>query len=57
MHWAFNRFSDLSYDGAMYTALAYTAAALAVIVATRGSLGWREPHCQVGGGPGRRAES
>ena len=43
MHWAFNRFSDLSQDGAMYAALAYTAAALVVIVGTGGSLGYRRP--------------
>ena len=41
MHWSFNRFSDLSRDGAMYAALAYTAAALMVIIGTRGSLGFR----------------
>ncbi|MFZ3008411.1 MAG: CPBP family intramembrane glutamic endopeptidase [Phenylobacterium sp.] len=41
MHWAFNRFSDLSQDGAMYAALAYAGAALAVILGTRGSLGYR----------------
>ncbi|MBI1196496.1 MAG: CPBP family intramembrane metalloprotease [Phenylobacterium sp.] len=38
MHWAFNRFSDLNPAGAMYAALAYAAAAVAVIVATRGTL-------------------
>lgn len=43
MHWAFNRFSDLSQDGAMYAALAYTAAALVVIAGTGGSLGYRRP--------------
>ncbi len=43
MHWAFNRFSDLSYDGAMYTAVAYTLAAVGLIVATRGTLGYRQP--------------
>lgn len=42
MHWAFNRFSDLSHEGAMYAALAYTAAAVVLIVATRGSLGLRK---------------
>jgi len=41
MHWSFNRFSDLSQDGAIYAALAYTAAALLVIIATGGSLGYR----------------
>jgi len=41
MHWAFNRFSDLSHEGAIYAAAAYTAAAVAVIVATKGSLGLR----------------
>ena len=43
MHWSFNRFSDLSHAGAMYAALAYTASALAIIGATRGSLGFRRP--------------
>ncbi|MDP3870627.1 CPBP family intramembrane glutamic endopeptidase [Phenylobacterium sp.] len=43
MHWSFNRFSDLSQEGAIYAALAYTAAALVVILATRGSLGFRRP--------------
>lgn len=43
MHWSFNRFSDLGQDGAIYAALAYTAAAVAVIIATRGSLGFRRP--------------
>lgn len=38
MHWAFNRFSDLGPHGAMYAAVAYAGAALAVIVLTRGSL-------------------
>ena len=41
MHWAFNRFSDLGQDGAIYAAGAYTLAALVIIVATRGSLGYR----------------
>ena len=41
MHWAFNRFSDLGQDGAMYAAGAYTVAAVVVIVVTRGSLGVR----------------
>lgn len=41
MHWAFNRFSDLNQDGAMYAAVAYTIAAVAVILATRGTLGYR----------------
>ncbi len=41
MHWAFNRFSDLGQDGAIYAAGAYTLAALAVIGVTKGSLGVR----------------
>jgi membrane protease YdiL (CAAX protease family) len=41
MHWAFNRFSDLSHEGAMYAALAYAGVALAIIGVTRGSLGFR----------------
>ena len=40
MHWAFNRFSDLSHEGAMYTAVAYTLAAIGLIVVTRGALGY-----------------
>lgn len=43
MHWAFNRFSDLSLEGAMCTAAAYTLAALVVVVGTKGSLGFRQP--------------
>lgn len=43
MHWSFNRFSDLGHEGAIYAALAYTAAALAFIAVTRGSLGFRRP--------------
>lgn len=41
MHWAFNRFSDLGQDGAMYAALAYAVVALGVIIGTRGTLGFR----------------
>lgn len=41
MHWAFNRFSDLSQAGAMYTALAYTLVAMGLIVGTKGTLGHR----------------
>jgi uncharacterized protein len=43
MHWAFNRFSDLSTQGAIYAATAYFVAAAAVILATRGRLGLPRP--------------
>ena len=49
MHWSFNRFSDLGQDGAMITALAYAAAALGVIAATRGSLGFDLKHSAPSG--------
>lgn len=42
VHWAANRFSDLSSDGAMYCALAWAIAALAIIAATRGRLGYQQ---------------
>ncbi len=41
MHWAFNRFSDLGHDGAVYAALGYSAAAVAVIGGTGGRLGYQ----------------
>jgi uncharacterized protein len=40
MHWSFNRFSDLGSQGAVYAATAYFVVAVAVIVMTRGSLGF-----------------
>lgn len=39
MHWASNRFMVLEGDGAMYTALTYTVAAILVVAATRAQLG------------------
>jgi membrane protease YdiL (CAAX protease family) len=39
MHWSSNRFLVLEGDGAMYAAITYTAAALIVVIATRGWLG------------------
>lgn len=39
VHWAANRFNDLSVDGATYCAIAWTLAAVAVILTTRGRLG------------------
>ena len=39
MHWAFNRFSDLSARGAIYAAASYFLAAVFVIFFTRGRLG------------------
>lgn len=41
IHWAFNRFTDLSETGAMYAAIAYAAAAIVVVLATRGQLGFK----------------
>ena len=38
IHWAFNRFADLTPIGAFYTALVFTVAALVVVAATRGRL-------------------
>jgi membrane protease YdiL (CAAX protease family) len=40
VHWASNRFNDLSSEGAMYCAIAWTLAAVAIVVATRGALGY-----------------
>jgi hypothetical protein len=55
MHWAFNRFSDLGSQGAIYAATAYFLAAAAVIVATRGRLGLlRRSDPEIGAGPNRR---
>ena len=48
MHWAFNRFSDLGQDGAIYAAVAYTLAALLVIACTKGSLGYRPTSAMTG---------
>ncbi|HEY4941632.1 MAG TPA: CPBP family intramembrane glutamic endopeptidase [Rhizomicrobium sp.] len=39
MHWAANRFMALEGDGAMYTAVTFTAAAALIVAATRGRLG------------------
>jgi membrane protease YdiL (CAAX protease family) len=39
VHWAANRFNDLSAAGAMYCAIAWTLAAVTIIVATRGRIG------------------
>jgi membrane protease YdiL (CAAX protease family) len=39
MHWASNRFTVLEGQGAMYTAIAYSLAAVIVVLATRGRLG------------------
>jgi membrane protease YdiL (CAAX protease family) len=42
MHWASNRFTILEGQGAMYTAIIYTVAAIIIITATRGRLGLRQ---------------
>jgi membrane protease YdiL (CAAX protease family) len=42
VHWAANRFNDLSVDGATYCAIAWTIAAVAVVLATRGQIGVRD---------------
>jgi hypothetical protein len=39
VHWAANRFNDLSVEGATYCAIAWTVAAVAVILTTRGQIG------------------
>lgn len=39
MHWASNRFTVLEGDGAMYTAVTYTLAAIVIVIATRSRLG------------------
>ena len=50
VHWSFNRFSDLGHDGAIYAALAYTLAAMAIILSTKGSLGYRRAASSIDGG-------
>jgi hypothetical protein len=39
VHWAANRFNDLSIEGATYCAIAWTLAAIIVVLSTRGRIG------------------
>jgi membrane protease YdiL (CAAX protease family) len=42
IHWTSNRFSLLEGQGAMYTAITYTLAAVLIVIATRGTLGFKK---------------